>query len=310
MKRKRPGATYVKVELAGVSRHGAREIHEVIERVLKEERSSALGGRSDASERVQAEMGEGSEAAQSKTALRDMFTSARAAHSSPPVTLIFEPDFVVDCVGAQSIPRDLDNPHTWEAWRVPTYDLASGVSAEVTGRDESGSSSTARASRPGPSSRTRGRPQGRFHTHYTASKRQYVPGNLSVELRSALGMSSDGDGDSDQGSDPPWFDRMLRYGAPPAFVIESLRGRLDEKVLKMFDEEEDGEKSKGLTADLTPASESDCVRKLLEFPLYLRPGRSLSHPVFAALQRREAHSNSSKGEAGGGLLRVAPCPVT
>ena len=121
-------------------------------------------------------------------------------------------------------------------------------------------------------------------------------------------MGNYGDGDSDQGNDPPWFDRMLRYGAPPAFIIESLRGRLDEKLLEMFDEEENGEKSEGSAAELTPASESECVRKLLEFPLYLRPGRDLSHPGFAALQRWEACL--FRGEAGDGLLRVAPCLVT
>ena len=96
--------TYVKLELAGISRHGVREIHEVIERVLQQERDEASARRGGMTEETED--------------ARDGGSTSGAA-GSPPVALLFESNFVVDRVGAQSIPRDLQNPHTWEAWRVP-----------------------------------------------------------------------------------------------------------------------------------------------------------------------------------------------
>ena len=57
-------------------------------------------------------------------------------------------------------------------------------------------------------------------------------------------MSNGNDNEDDH---VPWLDRMRRYGYPPAFVIECLRGRLEKKApLKILggEEEEDvGEKT-------------------------------------------------------------------
>ena len=331
-KRPRPAeatSTYVKLELAGVSRHGAREIHEVIERVLQQERGARAAGA------VAEEVEEAEDARDGATAVAPAASAAVAAGAGtaalPRAALIFEPDFVIDRVGVQSIPRDLQNPHTWEAWRIPTYELvvaaarkrAVGGGSAKTLNSSSSSSSSSGADVTGsagkvarqfaPAGHTSRQARGRFHIYCPASRKTFVPGMLSPELRSALGM---GNGEEDLDLPVPWMDRMRRYGYPPAFVIESLKGRLDKKVLKMLDGEDEEDEAESASVSLIVASESECVRKLLEFPLYLCPGADLTHPGFAALRRGDAAANLNAEEAishqeggGGGLLRVSPCPI-
>ena len=296
--------TYVKLELAGISRHGVREIHEVIERVLQQERDEASARRGGMTEETED--------------ARDGGSTSGAA-GSPPVALLFESNFVVDRVGAQSIPRDLQNPHTWEAWRVPTYEsvVTASKSSHSGGHKDletrSGAASLSlrtgkTARRQAPAGHMSRQARGRFHTYCPASRKKYIPGKLSPELRSALGMSNGNDNEDDH---VPWLDRMRRYGYPPAFVIECLRGRLEKKApLKILGGEEEEDEQGGDSTPLVVASESECVRKILEFPLYLCPGRSLMHPGFTALrQSAPIIASVEESRPDGGLLRVAPCPI-
>lgn len=56
----------------------------------------------------------------------------------------------------------------------------------------------------------------------------YIPGQLSDELRNALGISKD--------EYPPWFVRFLTFGFPPSYQKQQI----DEESLKIYNNSDDG----------------------------------------------------------------------
>ena len=304
--------TYIKVELAGVSRHGIRQIHEVIERVMEEERAdeekdddnqSEKNSKGPFAERNITQSGVG----------RQRLEPTRADDSSRAVELVYEPGFVIDRVGSQEIPRDIQNPHTWEAWSIPKYELISSTTnvsqshQNISSCSENTVKSADVVSKHAPADHQSRQARGRFHKGWSASKRVFTPGKLSPELRAALGMSED------EETKVPWLDRMRRYGYPPAFVMESMKGQLKPETLKVLDGDDDNEDfkkaEKGQMVKI--ATTSECALKLLEFPLYLHPGRGLNHPGFWALRNDSTRSASPVGlhEDDDFGLYVAPCPI-
>lgn len=321
------GSAYVRVEIGGISRHGIRRIYEVIERVLDQEtlrRNVADSSLELDSEEDEVEGSRGNDRtdanmngsmAHSDTKYKRLKAS-QAGGSSQPVQLMFEPGFVIDRAGSQEIPRDIQNPHSWEAWSIPKYEI---IAPRINDRQNViGSTSKNRlkpavsATKYAPADHQSRQARGRFYKGWSTSNRAFTPGELSAELRSALGMSQDKD------SKVPWLDRMQRYGFPPAFVMESMKGRLNRKSLKLLDGESgDGEDKDGTdegeqNRTLEIANASECALQLFEFPLYLQPGNGLHHPGFKALRNHSTRSTAScpGSEDGDCGLYVSPCPIT
>ena len=242
-------APYVRIELRGISRHAAREITETIERVVAGE----------AAARRAASIKGGSAAA-----VAAFGASAVAPQVESRREVIFSDRFCVDRTGVQSIPRDLANPQTWEAWNVPLHDVTSPASSSSSSSASSASSSSSSSSSALSASSTnlthmcfadrgghnKSRPvmRGRYHTAFTATS--YQPGQLSPALRAALGMSA-------EASAPvPWLDRMRRYGFPPGYVLDDVR-KTGALSLDIIDSGSSSGGSSGSGSDSGSDSDSD-----------------------------------------------------
>lgn len=221
--------------------------------------------------RTRKEISQAIERALAKESNEKVFDPTKDSDEEEEVNLLFSDIVCIDRIGAmESLPINaVQSAYQWEAWSVPTYDLApSSISTDLTSSSSSSSSSSLPTSLPSdssskplqraPTDHISRAARSRYHLTIDSDIKKKMPfGQISKDLKNALGLTS--------GMPLPWLDRMRRYGWPPGFLIQMLKKK---HIIPLIDAVDDDNVNASVKI-INNNDDEDNNACMMEFPLYL-----------------------------------------